>query len=82
MANPKARPCEEAAIRSTQSSPGCPASGKPWVLAVTILASTMAYVDESVVNVALPAIGAELKSSATVLQWLVNAYMLSLAALL
>ncbi len=82
MANPKARPCEEAAIRSTPVAPDCAAASKPWVLAVTILASTMAYVDESVVNVALPAIGGDLKASAAALQWLVNAYLLSLAALL
>ena len=51
------------------------------MLAVTILASTISYIDESVVNVALPTIEAELKTSAAVVQWLVNAYMLSLTAL-
>ena len=51
------------------------------MLVVTILASTISYIDESVVNVALPTIEAELKTSAAVVQWLVNAYMLSLTAL-
>ncbi len=42
----------------------------------------MAYIDESVVNVALPAIESDLKTSVVVMQWLINAYTLSLAALL
>lgn len=81
MPNPKARPCDEAAIRATGTAAGCPQQNKRWVLAVTILASTLSYIDESVVNVALPTIEAELKTSAAVVQWLVNAYMLSLTAL-
>src|SRR5882724_12367213 len=80
MLNPKARPCDEAAIRSTAAS-GCTETAKPWVLAVTIMASTISYIDESVVNIALPTIEADLKTSAAVVQWLVNAYMLSLTAL-
>ena len=81
MPNPKARPCDEAAIRAVSPGAGCTESAKPWVLAVTILASTISYIDESVVNVALPTIEADLKASAAVTQWLVNAYMLSLTAL-
>jgi EmrB/QacA subfamily drug resistance transporter len=52
MINPKARPCEEAAIRSTRAAGNCAASAKPWVLVATILASSIAYINESVVNVA------------------------------
>src|SRR5437868_12106457 len=81
MLNLKARPCDEAAIRSTVPTGGCTANAKPWVLAVTILASTISYIDESVVNVALPTIEADLKTSAAAVQWLINAYMLSLTAL-
>jgi EmrB/QacA subfamily drug resistance transporter len=81
MPNPKARPCDEAAIRATGAVAGCPQRNKAWVLVVTILASTISYIDESVVNVALPTIEAELKTSAAVVQWLVNACMLSLTAL-
>ena len=62
--------------------PDCVASAKPWVLAVTILGSAMAYIDESVVNVALPAIEKDLGTSVAVIQWLVNAYTLSLSAFL
>src|SRR2546430_9260052 len=81
MLNPKARPCDEAAIRAVRAASECRPGSKPWVLAVTIMASTMAYIDESVVNVALPTIEADLKTSAAVVQWLINAYMLSLTAL-
>ena len=42
----------------------------------------MAFVDESVVNVALPAIEADLKAPVAVIQWLVNAYTLCLASLM
>jgi EmrB/QacA subfamily drug resistance transporter len=79
--NPRARPCDQAAIRSVQSTATCRQNQKRWVLVVTVLASTMAYVDESVVNVALPAIETDLKASVVVIQWLVNAYALPLAAL-
>ncbi|HEX4266891.1 MAG TPA: MFS transporter [Steroidobacteraceae bacterium] len=52
------------------------------VLAVTILASSLAFIDGSVVNVGLPAIGASLKAGASELQWVINAYLLPLSALL
>ncbi len=53
-----------------------------WVLATTILASSLAFVDGSVVNVGLPALGASLKAGAGDLQWVINAYLLPLSALL
>jgi EmrB/QacA subfamily drug resistance transporter len=81
MLNLKSRPCDEAVIRTARGASGCAENSKPWVLAVTIMASTISYIDESVVNVALPTIEADLKTSAAVVQWLVNAYMLSLTAL-
>src|SRR5712664_269368 len=60
----------------------CTVRQQRWVLAATILASTIAYVDESVVNVALPAIGRDLSASPAALQWVINAYTLCLAAFL
>ena len=51
-------------------------------LAATILASSLAFVDGSVVNVALPAIGRGLATGPGGLQWVVNAYLLPLSALL
>src|SRR5215467_8735756 len=53
-----------------------------WVLAAAILASVIAYIDESVVNVALPVIAKDLASSVAVIQWVMNAYTLCLAAFL
>jgi len=53
-----------------------------WTLATCILASSLAFIDGSVVNVALPAIGQSLGGSAADLQWTINAYMLPLSALL
>ena len=52
------------------------------VLVTTILASSLAFIDGSVVNVALPAIGRDVAGTATDLQWVINAYLLPLSALL
>ena len=52
------------------------------MLTTTILASSLAFVDGSVVNVALPAIAQNLKADAGSLQWIINAYLLPLSALL
>jgi len=53
-----------------------------WVLLATILASSMAFIDGSALNVALPAIQADLGASGADLLWVVNAYALILAALI
>jgi EmrB/QacA subfamily drug resistance transporter len=53
-----------------------------WVLATTILASSLAFIDGTVVNVGLPAIGASLHGGAADLQWVINAYLLPLSTLL
>ncbi|ATQ44439.1 DHA2 family efflux MFS transporter permease subunit [Caulobacter mirabilis] len=52
------------------------------ILAATILASSLAFVDGSVVNVGLPAIAADFHARAEDLQWVINAYLLPLSALL
>src|SRR5580692_2754288 len=82
MTNPAPRPCDEATILSFHSSRACAPSAKPWVLLATILGSGIANIDESIVNVALPAIETDLATSVTVIQWLVNAYTLCLSAFL
>ncbi|MFE6778418.1 MFS transporter [Streptomyces sp. NPDC057702] len=53
-----------------------------WVLLTTVLGSGMAMLDSTVVNVALPRIGEDLDADLGGLQWTVNAYMLTLAALI
>ena len=51
-----------------------------WVLAATVLGSSVAFLDATVVNIAIPAIGADLGAGVTGLTWTVNAYTLTLAA--
>jgi EmrB/QacA subfamily drug resistance transporter len=53
-----------------------------WVLGVAILGSGMAFLDGTIVNVALPAIGEDLDASTSALQWVVNGYLLALASLI
>src|SRR5689334_9300067 len=54
----------------------------PWVLAATILGSSMAFIDGTVVNVALPALQSALGATIAQVQWVVESYALFLAALL
>jgi EmrB/QacA subfamily drug resistance transporter len=53
-----------------------------WVLLATVLGSSLAFIDSTVVNIALPMIGRDLHSTAAGLQWTVNGYALSLASLI
>ncbi|MFE7274135.1 MFS transporter [Streptomyces sp. NPDC057623] len=53
-----------------------------WILLTTVLGSSMAMLDSTVVNVALPRIGEDLDADLAALQWTVNAYMLTLAGLI
>ncbi|GAA0351479.1 MFS transporter [Actinoallomurus spadix] len=53
-----------------------------WVLSATVLGSSLAMLDSTIVNVALPRIGAEFHASVAGLQWTVNAYTLTLAGLI
>ena len=58
MTNLGPAPCDEGVIRGAASPGTCPKASRPWVLAATILGSSMAFIDGAVVNVALPAIQA------------------------
>jgi EmrB/QacA subfamily drug resistance transporter len=53
-----------------------------WLVAVAVLASGMAFVDATAVQVALPAIGRDLDSSLSGLQWTISGYTLALASLI
>jgi EmrB/QacA subfamily drug resistance transporter len=53
-----------------------------WVLVATILGSSMAFIDGTVVNVALPVLQTDLKATVADVQWVVEAYSLFLAALI
>jgi EmrB/QacA subfamily drug resistance transporter len=73
-------PCDEGVMRAGRVG-ACAAHARPWVLATTILGSAMAFIDGSVVNVALPAIQSDLNATIESAQWVVNGYMLMLGAL-
>ena len=67
------------------AAPAGLAFGEPrarWVLAATVLGSGMAFIDGTVVNVALPEIGEDLDAGVAGLQWTINAYTLTLASLI
>ena len=73
-------PCDEAAILA--GGPCASSARGAWVLAATILGSSMAFIDGTVVNVALPALQSDLNATLSDVQWVVEAYALFLAALL
>jgi EmrB/QacA subfamily drug resistance transporter len=82
MASVVTQPCDEGVIESgTASAPCSKASGR-WVLAATILGSSMAFIDGTVVNIALPALQANLNATVVDVQWVIESYALFLAALL
>ncbi len=68
--------------KAPQNEAGHGKAAGVWVLAATILGSSMVFIDGAVVNVALPVIQTELNSTVTDMQWVVEAYTLFLAALL
>jgi len=59
-----------------------PSAHPRWTLVACILASSLSFVDGSVLNVALPAIKSSYGAGAQDVQWVVNAYLLPLSALL
>jgi EmrB/QacA subfamily drug resistance transporter len=75
-------PCDEAVIRSAKADFPCTAQAAYWILAVTILGSSMAFIDSTVVNVALPALQASLHATVVGVQWVVESYGLFLGALI
>jgi EmrB/QacA subfamily drug resistance transporter len=81
MANIWRSPCDEAAIQAGVFERTC-AGSDLWVLAATILGSSMAFIDGTVVNVALPALQFDLRATISEVQWVVESYALFLAALL
>jgi EmrB/QacA subfamily drug resistance transporter len=74
-------PCEEGAILAKRSVAVATISGA-WVLAATVLGTSMEFIDGTVVNVALPAMQTGFGASGSQVQWVVEAYALFLAALL
>src|SRR5215467_8181494 len=75
-------PCDENIIRSAPEATPCSKARGRWILAATILASSMAFIDGTVVNVALPALQTNLNATAADVQWVIESYALLLSALL
>src|SRR6184192_1814903 len=82
MANIFPQPCDEGVIRARPTVVPCARVSEPWILAATILGSSMAFIDGTVVNVALPALQANLNATVVDVQWVVESYGLFLAALI
>src|SRR5215471_3442904 len=76
------QPCDRGVVLSGAPATPCTRSQKRWVLAATVLGSSLAFIDGTVVNVALPALQTELGATAADVQWVVESYALLLAALL
>src|SRR6476646_10588807 len=74
--------CDENVIRSGRAGVACSKTRGRWILAATILASSMAFIDGTVVNVALPAFQTNLNATAADVQWVIESYALLLSALL
>ncbi|HEY6377040.1 MAG TPA: MFS transporter [Edaphobacter sp.] len=82
-------PCDEAVILAKRPAPATMPAAIPatmpagvWVLAATVLGTSMEFIDGTVVNVALPAMQTGLGASGSQVQWVVEAYALFLSALL
>src|SRR5579885_2235069 len=79
-------PCDDGVIQSAPQTgklvQQAQRSSGAWVLVATILGSSMAFIDGTVVNVALPVLQADLNASAAQVQWVVEAYALFLSALI
>src|ERR1051326_3092218 len=75
--------CDENIIRSgTPAGAPCTKARGRWILTATILGSSMAFIDGTVVNVALPALQTNLNATAADVQWVIESYALLLSALL
>ena len=75
-------PCDEAVIRSGDAGSPCAAQSRAWILAATIIGSSLAFIDSTVVNVALPALQTSFHATVVDVQWVVESYGLFLGALI
>ena len=75
-------PCDDAIILHASAAAAHVPSVKRWILVTTIIGSSMAFIDGTVVNVALPSIQHDLRATASQMQWVIESYALFLASLL
>ncbi len=74
-------PSDTGVLEGAPETPGCVSHARRWVLAGTILGSSVAFIEASVINVALPEIQRGLDASVGEMQWIASCYTLFLAAL-
>jgi len=75
-------PCDSGVILHGEPAKPCSAPSRYWTLVAAILGSSLAFIDGTVVNVALPAIQKELGATTSEAQWVMESYALFLASLL
>src|ERR1700724_4071552 len=75
-------PCDEAVVRSANADAPRTTQAGHWILAATILGSSMAFIDGTVVNVALPVLQSNLHATVIGVEWVVESYGLFLGALI
>src|SRR5882762_1241529 len=73
---------DDAIVRSGRPAVGCRPGSEGWILAATILGSSMAFIDGTVTNVALPALQGNFHATVVEVQWVVESYGLFLSALI
>src|SRR5262244_4049086 len=76
------QPCDERAVTTQTGGAPCARKAEAWILAATILGSSMAFIDGTAVNMALPALQQNLHATVLDVQWVIESYALFLAALL
>ena len=74
------QPCDEGVLVSSRTNAICSPGSAPWILAATILGSSLAFIDGTVVNLALPALQADFGASVSAMQWVVESYALLLTS--
>src|SRR4029077_7529227 len=74
-------PCDDTVIQSGQKGSPVAEERRKWILAATIIGSSMAFIHSTVVNVALPALQSSFHATLADVQWVVESYGLFLGAL-
>lgn len=75
-------PCDNGVIMYGEAAAPCSSASRRWTLVAAVLGSSLAFIDGTVVNVALPAIQRELGATTSDAQWVMESYALFLASLL
>lgn len=75
-------PCDEGVILARGAWTPCAIASRPWILAATILGSSMAFIDGTVINIAVPALQKTFHATVVDVQWVVESYGIFLSSLI